>query len=237
MILKDQDSKIINEVIAMWHDNKSARQIAEAFDSDHHQVVKLLKKNGVTVTKNRTTTDILNKVNKADKVLIKNLWDQGHSVSQIKYKTGVSDWVVKKVLSLLKIPEKEKRRKCTFHKKCSELVNRKNMATHLLGGITINDLEKYTDFNRLKFLNHVLARNRKHFPTRENYLAYLDKFYFDKNFNNLYDKWIQSNCNKWFLPSIDHIEPKSTGGTFDLDNLRFISWFENRAKAEMNLNQ
>jgi len=36
-------------------------------------------------------------------------------------------------------------------------------------------------------------------------------------------------------PSLDHIVPKSKGGSLFVDNLQFISWLENRAK--MNIDQ
>lgn len=34
-------------------------------------------------------------------------------------------------------------------------------------------------------------------------------------------------------PSLDHIVPKAKGGTNDLENLQFLSWFENRCKNDM----
>ena len=35
------------------------------------------------------------------------------------------------------------------------------------------------------------------------------------------------------MPSLDHIQPKSRNGGWELDNLQILTWFENRAKAEM----
>ena len=35
------------------------------------------------------------------------------------------------------------------------------------------------------------------------------------------------------MPSLDHIIPISRGGSWELDNLQIISWFENRAKCDM----
>lgn len=36
------------------------------------------------------------------------------------------------------------------------------------------------------------------------------------------------------LKLIDHIIPKAKGGTNSLDNLQFLSWFENRCKNDMS---
>ena len=119
-------------------------------------------------------------------------------------------------------------------KKMPEEVNRKNMVAKLSRpSVTLEILNKYEDFERLKFLNGVIARHRKEFQSDEKYISYLDKFYYDKTFNTLYDNWINSGKNKWYMPSRDHINPKSKGGLCDLDNIQFVTWVENRAKAEM----
>lgn len=120
-------------------------------------------------------------------------------------------------------------------KKMPEEANRKNMVAKLSRpSVTLEILNKYEDFERLKFLNGAIARHRKEFQSDEKYISYLDKFYYDKTFNTLYDNWINSGKNKWYVPSIDHINPKSKGGLCDLDNIQFLTWFENRAKAEMS---
>jgi len=96
------------------------------------------------------------------------------------------------------------------------------------------DLDQYADYEKLKLLSGILSRHKKHLCQNDAMRkAFLDKFYFDPAFNAIYDLWISSGKNKWYYPSIDHIEPKSNGGNFALDNLRFITWFENRAKADM----
>lgn len=35
-------------------------------------------------------------------------------------------------------------------------------------------------------------------------------------------------------PSIDHINPKANWWDNNLDNLQFLTWFENRCKNDMN---
>lgn len=41
------------------------------------------------------------------------------------------------------------------------------------------------------------------------------------------------NVQLYKRPSLDHIVPKAKGGTNDLENLQFLSWFENRCKNDM----
>ena len=65
------------------------------------------------------------------------------------------------------------------------------------------------------------------------YKEYLDNFYHDESFNKIYNIWVKSDFEKYKKPSIDHIVPKSKGGTNDLNNLQFLSWFENRCKNDM----
>lgn len=134
-----------------------------------------------------------------------------------------------------KISETSKGRKSYWKgKKMPENSVRKNMINHMKLDLELNDIEKYSDFNKLKFLTSGISRHIKHFNTKEKYLSYIDKFYFDKKFNKIYNLWLMKNKNKWYMPSIDHIQSKSNGGNWELNNLQFLTWFENRAKAEMN---
>ena len=136
-----------------------------------------------------------------------------------------------------KIWEKSKWRQTTLWIKQSEQTRRKNMIWHLKRGLTLKDIAKYDDIEKLTFLNNVIWRHRKHFMEDKKYIAYLDKFFFNNLFNTLYKQWIDSWKCKWIIPSLEHILPISRWWTFDLDNLTFTTWFENRAKAEMTLNE
>ena len=120
---------------------------------------------------------------------------------------------------------------------CTEEINRKNMVWHMRRNITIQDLEQYTDIIKLKFLNKVISRHWKYFKERDKYLQYLAKFYSNYTFNIIYNEWIKSWMCQWRMPSLEHILPTSRWGTFDLDNLTFITRFENRAKANMTLEE
>lgn len=119
--------------------------------------------------------------------------------------------------------------------KLSEAFCRANMKGRLGGAI---DLGKYPDYAKLKFLTAILAKRKSGLGGDDaSRVAFLDRFYFDEGFNAVYAAWIESGKDKWHYPSLDHKHAKSNGGGWDLDNLRFITWFENRAKAEMSVDE
>ena len=112
--------------------------------------------------------------------------------------------------------------------------NLKNMKAHLKYDVTIEWLSKFEDIEKLKYLNRSISRNRdcEGFTT-EIYIQFIERFYIDSKFNELYHKWIETN-DKWIRPSLDHIEAKCNGGSLLIDNLQFISWLENRAKIDID---
>ena len=111
----------------------------------------------------------------------------------------------------------------------------KNMAAHLRFDVTWQWLSQFDDIEKLKFLNASLTnRDKRWDESSEWYIAYIERFYFDNQFNLLYDRWNKSGCKPYMKPSIDHITPKAKGGTNALDNLQFLTWFENRCKNDMS---
>ena len=115
----------------------------------------------------------------------------------------------------------------------SEEFKRKNMRAKLK---TERELHQYKDFEKLKLLTRLSSKHRQYLGLNdEKRWEFIDKFYFSDEFNAVYDVWLAHGKDKWWYPSLDHINPKANGGNFDLDNLRFITWFENRAKADMPL--
>jgi hypothetical protein len=111
----------------------------------------------------------------------------------------------------------------------------KNMKAHLKYDVSIDWLKQFEDVEKLKYLNHSIARERDYrgFNT-EIYKQFITKFFNDRKFNHLFNEW-QKTGSKWIKPSLDHIEAKSKGGSLLLDNLQFISWLENRAKIDIPL--
>ena len=109
----------------------------------------------------------------------------------------------------------------------------KNMKAHLKYDVSLEWLNSFTDIEKLKFLNCSIKRNRDYEGfTTEIYKQFIEKFYDDKKFNDLYEKWAKTG-DKWIKPSLDHIQAKANGGTLLLDNLQFVSWLENRAKVDI----
>jgi len=110
----------------------------------------------------------------------------------------------------------------------------KNMKAHLKYDVSLEWLNEFDDIEKLKYLNNSISRKRdyKGFTT-EIYQQFIEKFYNDKKFNDLFSKW-KTTKDKWMKPSLDHIQAKCNGGGLLLDNLQFISWLENRAKVDID---
>lgn len=109
----------------------------------------------------------------------------------------------------------------------------KNMKAHLKYNVSLEWLNGFDDIEKLKYLNRSISRKRdcKGFTT-EIYKTFIEKFYADSRFNCLYHKWLYKK-DKWIKPSLDHITAKCKGGKLSIDNLQYISWFENRAKMDI----
>lgn len=96
------------------------------------------------------------------------------------------------------------------------------------------DFSRYSDYGKIRVLSKVLTRYRNEIghstAVRQ---SFLDRFYHDVQFNAVYREWLLHGKSQWWYPSLDHIMPTSRGGSNDLDNLQFITWFENRSKGNM----
>ena len=120
-------------------------------------------------------------------------------------------------------------------KTLDESYRRSNMKAKLKTEI---DLSVYPDFDKLQFLTKLRAGFKDKFRADDVQLkVYLDHFYSDTVFNTLFNAWKESGKPKWLVPSLDHKVSLAKGGTWDLDNLRITTWFENHAKSSMTLDE
>ena len=117
---------------------------------------------------------------------------------------------------------------------CDITRNYNNMATHLRFDVSVEWLMQFNIFNKLKILNDVVTNRSGRWEVSSAwYKSHIERFYDDDQFNRIYERWINSGEEKYKKPSLDHIIPKAKGGTNDIENLQFLSWFENRCKNDM----
>ena len=100
-----------------------------------------------------------------------------------------------------------------------------------------------TDWERFSFLNRSIIATTgiraADWTNKEEYKSFYEHFWNDKQFNCLYDNWLQkrdiehSTFYDWWKPSIDHKIPKSRGGTNSIDNLQYLTYYENHNKLDM----
>lgn len=124
----------------------------------------------------------------------------------------------------------------SYNKGISQTVEHKykNMLGHIRFNVELDFLMQFENIEKLKMLNRCISnRDNRWSVSDEWYKQYLIKFYNDPQFNTIYQKYIETN-DPYMKPSIDHIISKSKGGTNDLDNIQFLSWFENRCKNNMS---
>ena len=164
------------------------------------------------------------------------MYQDGKSMRQIALEFGTNHKLISRVLKGEDIQTRKPlniRGVKKFECDNERLYN--NMATHLRFDIDYKWLMQFIDFRKLQLLNDAITnRSGRWEVDTEWYKEYLIKFYDDKQFNSIYHKWCLSGYEKYKKPSIDHVISKAKGGNNDVENLQFLSWFENRCKNDMS---
>ena len=117
-------------------------------------------------------------------------------------------------------------------KKMSLQSRYKNMYNSLNYNVTLEWLMNFEDIDKLRFLNKLITTCRQE-VLYEDYIKFIEFYYYDKRFNEMYNYWIKNGKEKNLKPSLDHIIPISQGGKSCFDNFQILTWFENRCKNDM----
>lgn len=94
------------------------------------------------------------------------------------------------------------------------------------------DLSRYTNYEKISLLSKRFSVFRWKYDVQFSRLEFFEKFYFDKQFNNVFDKWRDGQYHKLLTPSIDHIIPTARDGLTSLENLQWLPVWENKAKSD-----
>ena len=97
-------------------------------------------------------------------------------------------------------------------------------------------LEEYSNKEKLECLYLAISDSRYYgHLTQAEFLAYIKKFYYDDQFNNIYFKWVNNKDDCWLKPSLDHIIPRKNGGDNSLNNIQFLNWASNKFKSDLSV--
>lgn len=107
-------------------------------------------------------------------------------------------------------------------------------------GLDNSFLKEFPDFNYYLFVHKFLTSSTDKYYIHCDIIEYQEAityFYYDEQLKLIFDFWKQQEQYNtqydWSKPSLDHLIPKSKGGTNKLNNLQALTVFENLAKRDM----
>ena len=160
-------------------------------------------------------------------------YKEGKSLRQIARYYDTNHHTIKRVLIHSGIDIRPRKANQTKHNSKKMSVYSK-IANRIRFDVKAKWFSQFSDLDKIKFLNRQISNRDHRFDvSSEWYTKYIIKFYHDDTFNRIYRRYINSGNNKYLKPSLDHIIPRSLGGTNELSNLRFITYFENMCKRNI----
>jgi hypothetical protein len=118
--------------------------------------------------------------------------------------------------------------------KMNETFRRKNMISHLRFAVDLGWSQTF-DLDVLMAINSALTSRSGRFSIDTcRYKAIVEKWGRDTRVLKIVKNWKENGKHKYLALSFDHIHPRCKGGKDEVENLRPMTWFENRSKNDMS---